>query len=48
MKPRFEPGERVAIALAVIGLICVWLLLFDTPPPRLGPDAVSTSEPAGP
>jgi hypothetical protein len=42
-KPRFEPGELAAIVLAVIGLLCMWLLLFDTPPPIPGPDDVSTS-----
>jgi hypothetical protein len=37
-----------AIVLAVIGIVCTLLLLVDTPPPRPGPDTVSTSEPAGP
>jgi F0F1-type ATP synthase membrane subunit c/vacuolar-type H+-ATPase subunit K len=37
VKPRFEVGEVVAIVLALIGLVCVLLLLFDTPPPSPGP-----------
>jgi hypothetical protein len=46
--PRFDAGEMTAIVLAVIGIVCTLLLLVDTPPPRPGPDTVSTSEPAGP